>query len=437
MLPVSVKVAVREPNASGTKFTLIVQFFPGPTLTPEPVHESVSEKSPASAPETAILLTTSGPLPVFETVTDFVPLEVPTTVGGKDRPGGESTTIGIVPVPESPTVCGELGPVSEKDSDAERAPVAVGVNITVMVQAFPEARPTPPIGQLFVWLKSLGSGPVKPMLLMVSGPLPVFVSVVLCPALGVPTFCDPRFRLVGTNMTPGAVPVPLRAMICVLGVASSLMSTCPVVRPCAAGVKDTVIVQFELGGTVPVDAQVLLPVKEKSLGVPTLGSIFTDVIVRAWFPVFERVMTGPVEVVLTFTLPNEREVCDNITTGCVPVPVSVMDCGLPPALSAMLTEAKRDKLAVGAKSTTMLHEVEGARPGEPTAQVVCGERIWKSPGLVPVVPRVAMMRFALPVLVKVTVCDGDVLPTLMLPNVSVFVDKLATAPAPVPLRGTV
>src|SRR5579864_3468527 len=113
-----------------------------------------------------------------------------------------------------------------------------------------------------------------------------------------------------------------------------------------------------------------------------------------------------------------------------------MDCGLPPALSAMLTEAKREPLAVGAKSTAMMQDVVGGSPDPPMGHGVPLATSWKSPGFVPVVPMLAMMRFALPTLVKVAVCAGDVLPTLVLGNVRAVVESVATAPAPVPVRGT-
>jgi hypothetical protein len=44
------------------------------------------------------------------------------------------TKVAVVPVPLSPIVCGLAPPLSETFSVALRLPVAVGLNVTVMVQ---------------------------------------------------------------------------------------------------------------------------------------------------------------------------------------------------------------------------------------------------------------------------------------------------------------
>jgi hypothetical protein len=65
-------------------------------------------------------------------------------------------------------------------------PVAVGLNVTLIVQFAPAARLAP---QLFVWEKSPLFVPLMamPEPLKVSAALPVFVSVMFCEALVVPT----------------------------------------------------------------------------------------------------------------------------------------------------------------------------------------------------------------------------------------------------------
>ena len=104
----------------------------------------------------------------------------------------------------------------------------------------------------------------------------------------------------------------------------------------------------------------------------------------------------------------------------------------------MLTEAKRGPLACGAKSTAITQLPLGGRPEPPAEHVVCAAS-WKSTGFAPVIvkPFALIMRFELPVLVNVAVCTADVVPTGTLPKVRVFVERLATAPAPVPMTGTV
>ena len=274
------------------------------------------------------------------------------------------------------------------------------------------------------------------MLEIVNAPEPLLVSVTFCPALVIPTVWPPKFSVEGESETSGAVPVPLREMVCGLPGALSAMSTWPVMLPVAAGVKESVMVQVEVGCKAPTVLQVLLlEAKEKSAGVPTLGSMLTAEIVSVWFPEFVRVMLGAVEGVPTLTLPKESEVCDRLAAGWVPVPLRLIDCGLLAALSAMVTEAKREPVACGAKPTAITQEAFGAMPVPPVEQVVCALS-WKSTAFVPVMPRLLRTRFALPVLVSVAVCTAETVPTWMLPKVMVVAERLATAPVPVPETGT-
>src|SRR6516164_6403022 len=71
--------------------------------------------------------------------------------------GLNSTT---VPAPLRLAVCGLPGALSATESAAVRDPRWVGVNVTLIVQLAPGATELP---QLFVWAKSPGSAPVKPM----------------------------------------------------------------------------------------------------------------------------------------------------------------------------------------------------------------------------------------------------------------------------------
>src|SRR4029434_9892855 len=52
------------------------------------------------------------------------------------------------PVPVSPTVCGLFAALSRIVRVAERAPVRVGENVTLIVQFAAAVRPAPSIGQL-------------------------------------------------------------------------------------------------------------------------------------------------------------------------------------------------------------------------------------------------------------------------------------------------
>ena len=95
-------------------------------------------------------------------------------VGEKLIPGA------VVPVPVRATVCGLPVALSVTVIDPLRAPPAVGVKITEMVQFAPAATEAP---HVLVWLKS----PLATMLVIDKGAVPVFVSVTVCAALEVPT----------------------------------------------------------------------------------------------------------------------------------------------------------------------------------------------------------------------------------------------------------
>jgi len=76
----------------------------------------------------------------------------------------------------------------------------------------------------------------------------------------VPTSCAGKVKDVGERLTTGAVPVPVRLMVWVAGLALSVMVTAPVLVPAAVGLKVTLRVQVALAATL--EPQVL--VREKS-----------------------------------------------------------------------------------------------------------------------------------------------------------------------------
>ena len=92
-----------------------------------------------------------------------------------------------------------------------------------------------------------------------------------------------------------------------------------------------------------------------------------------------------------------RLVAERLTTVAVPVPDRLTACGLPLALSVMLTEAVRLPLAAGVNVTLIVQLLPAAT--ELPHVLVCA----KSLALVPVSARLVMFKAALPVLVSVTV----------------------------------
>ena len=84
------------------------------------------------------------------------------------------------PDPDRDTVCGLPAPLSVTAKDATRLPVAVGVNITAILQLDPAASELP---QVSFSVKSPALVPEIARLLIASAALPVFVSVIDCDEL--------------------------------------------------------------------------------------------------------------------------------------------------------------------------------------------------------------------------------------------------------------
>ena len=64
-----------------------------------------------------------------------------------------------------------------------------------------------------------------------------------------PTLCAGKVNEAGERLTTGAVPVPVRLMVWVAGLALSVMVTAPVLVPAAVGLKVTLRVQLALAAT--------------------------------------------------------------------------------------------------------------------------------------------------------------------------------------------
>src|SRR6266550_364238 len=101
------------------------------------------------------------------------------------------------------------------DRLAARVPVAVGANVVLMIHEAPAASVLGLRGQLLVWAKSPAFVPPMLIPLRVRAPAPLSVSVTVCTALLVPTFCVLKLRLGGLRLTAGAgvMPVPLKATL--------------------------------------------------------------------------------------------------------------------------------------------------------------------------------------------------------------------------------
>jgi hypothetical protein len=137
------------------------------------------------------------------------------------------------------------------------------VKVTVMVHCAPAARVLLLPGQVLVCANSVALVPVMAMLLMVRGPVPLLVSVTVCPALVVPVVWLAKLRLEGLKVTAGAVPVPERPTVWGLPVALSVMATLAVRLPVAEGLKVTLMLQLALAARLA--GQVLVWLKSLAL----------------------------------------------------------------------------------------------------------------------------------------------------------------------------
>lgn len=181
-LSVMVTAPVRVPVAVGVNVTLMVQL---PLLAATELPQLLlCAKSPLFAPVTPMFVMLNVAFPVFVSVTDCDPLVVFSVWLANVRFGLETVTTGAgapAPVPPSAMDCGLPPALSVMVTDPVRVPVALGVNVTVIVQ-FPLFAATV-LPQLFVWAKSPLFAPVTPMLEMFSVALPALVSVTDCEAL--------------------------------------------------------------------------------------------------------------------------------------------------------------------------------------------------------------------------------------------------------------
>jgi len=198
-------------------------------------------KSPAFVPVTVTPEIVSVAPPVLFSVTVCGALVVLVVWFPKVSDAGERETAAAVPVPVSGTLCGLPAALSVTLTFADRAPVAVGRNVTLIVQLLEGAT----LGvQLFVCVKSPLLVPAIATLETFSVPEPVFVRVTGVAALLVSMTWLPKDTLVGEKLVTAvaAAPVPLRATVCGLPAALSATLILALRAPVADGVKVTAMV---------------------------------------------------------------------------------------------------------------------------------------------------------------------------------------------------
>lgn len=136
------------------------------------------------------------------------------------------------------TVCGLPAALSLTLSAAVRVPLAVGLNVTLMLQLAPAPKELP---QLWVCAKSPTLVPVIAIPLIVKVLVPTLVSVTVIAGLVVPMATVPKFRLVGKSFA--VVAIPASNTCCGLPAALSVTLSAAVRVPLAEGLKVTLTVQ--------------------------------------------------------------------------------------------------------------------------------------------------------------------------------------------------
>jgi hypothetical protein len=262
-----------------------------------------------------------------------------------------------------------------------------------------------------------------------SGAVPVFLSVLVCGALEVPTLCEPKLRLAGVRLTAGAVPTPLSAMVCGLFGALSVIETLALRLPVAVGAKSTEIVQLAFAARVAgLMGQSLFCAKSPAL-VPVTPMI---PIAKGALPEFVSVEVSTALVVPTRCDPKLRVPGLRPTAGAVaaPTPLRPRLCGLSPASSPMLTLAVLDPVAVGANRTEIVHVAFTASVAGLSGQSpVCS----KSLASAPTTAMPVMARAAVPEFLSVAVCTALVVPTTCGANANEVGVRATAGAVPVPL----
>jgi hypothetical protein len=198
-----------------------------------------------------------------------------------------------------------------------------------------------------------------------------------------------------------SVAAPDSATDCGLPGALSVIVTAAIRLPAAVGLNVTLIEQLPPAATLAPQLSVLL--KSPALAPPSTRLL----ILSAPFPLSVRVTLCGLLLEPATWLEKDRLLLDRLTAAAVtePVPDSATDCGLPAALSVIVTAAVRLPAAVGVKVTLMV-QLPPAATLAPHV-LLCA----KSPAFIPVTPMLDIVSELPPLLLSVTVCAALALPT--------------------------
>src|SRR5580704_4216745 len=239
-------VAVRTPVAVGVKVTVKPHVRVG--VSTSGMQKLVCEKSPALVPVMVALVRLIGTLPVLVMVAVCVKLANPTGCVLKPNLSGDRVAVALTasPLPERPTVCGLPVALSVMTTVPVRAPTAVGVNTTLILQVAGGVRNASVVQPLLVTRQS----PLSTTRSMVTGRFPVLVTtIVSARALVCPTAWSAKSSEAGVMVMVSdvATPVPDNEKLCGLADVLSVMVTVPERTPAAVGEKVTRTLQAPPG----------------------------------------------------------------------------------------------------------------------------------------------------------------------------------------------
>ena len=176
------------------------------------------------------------------------------------------------------------------------------------------------------------------MLVIVIAVVPTFFSVAVMTELVVPTVTLPKLRLVGVSSA--VVPVPLSGTCCGLPAALSVTVKLALRAPVVDGLNVRLTVQLAAAAR---ELPQVVAVSGKSRASAPVTAMLLIVIAVVPMLVSVTFFTGLVRPTASVPKPNGV----GISLAVVPVPLSGTCCGLPAALSVMLTEALRAPVADG------------------------------------------------------------------------------------------
>jgi hypothetical protein len=200
-------------------------------------------------------------------------------------------------------------------------------------------------GQLFVSVN-----PASPFFTIdeiLSDELPEFDNRTICAELVVPSGCAANVSDVGERDATGAVPVPVREMLCVLPATppeSSVSTTLPLATPVWVGRKVTVTVQeVPTGSDAP---QLLFCVKVPLLVIEEMFSVE--------LPVFDSTIPWAALVVSRSCPAKVSELGDREATGATPAPLRLTAPPAPAGDPFVISVAEIGPVVAGAKTTLIV-----------------------------------------------------------------------------------